>query len=104
MVYVAMSMMDGATGSTPNGWIWGYNASNLQAAPLSYETTDDASGGRQGGIWQAAGGLAAGLDSASGSTYIYFSTGDGDFNLDGTGGKNAGDSFVKISPSLPNPP
>jgi hypothetical protein len=103
MVYVAISMMDGA-GGNPNGWIWGYNAQNLAAAPLSFETTDDSSGGRRGGIWQAAGGLAAGLDSATGSTYIFFSTGDGDFNLDSTGGKNAGDSFVKISPSLPNPP
>jgi len=101
-VYAAFSMMDAATGN-PNGWIWSFDAHNLSTAPLSYETTPD-SPSRRGGIWQGAAGLAAGLDSSKGSTYIYFSTGDGDFNLDSTGGKNAGDSFVKLSPSLPQIP
>jgi hypothetical protein len=61
-------------------------------------------GGQRGGIWQGAAGLAAGLDSGTGSTYIYTSTGDGDFDLNVSGGLNAADSFLKLSPALPQSP
>lgn len=99
-IYVAFSMMDGASGN-PNGWIFGYNAKNLSQTPLSYETTPEPSAQR-GGIWQGGAGLAAGVDSSGGSTYIYFSTGDGDFDVD-TGGTNVSNSLVKLTTSLTIP-
>lgn len=43
------------------------------------------------------------MDSSSGSTFIYFSTGDGDFDLYNAGGTNASDSFVKVTTSLTIP-
>ena len=55
-----------------------------------YRTTPDQWGG---GIWQANGGLAA---DTSGN--LYFVTGNGIFDAN-TGGRNYGDSWVKISPS-----
>jgi hypothetical protein len=42
-VYAAFSMMDAAQGN-PNGWIWAFNAQNLAAPPLSYETTPETGG------------------------------------------------------------
>lgn len=85
---------------TPNhhGWIFSYNAATL-APGTFYCTTCDSGTSNGGGIWQGAGGLAAGLDSAAGNTYIYFAVGDGDFDLS-TGGQNAGDSFVKMPTDL----
>ena len=101
-VYVAFSMLDGA-GNDPNGFLLSFDASTLTNLPLKYETTDDSSGGRRGGIWQGAAGPAAGVDSSTGSVNIFFSTGDGDFNVDGSGGKNAANSFVKLTTTLAIP-
>jgi len=71
-----------------HGWILGYNAATLQQV-LVYNTTPNGEGG---GIWQGGAGLAA---DAAGN--IYFVTGDGKFDAS-SGGKDYGDSFVKISP------
>ena len=101
MVYVALSMVDGDTHQPP-GWIFGYNAQNLGDTnyPLSYDATPN---GDRGGIWQDGAGLAAGPDTnVSTGTFIYFSTGDGTFNVD-TGGSDVADSFVKLTPSLAIP-
>jgi hypothetical protein len=100
VVYAAFSMMDGARPLT-NGWILGYNASNLgdSSYPLKFPTTTTvdihgkANGG--GGVWQGGGGLAAGKD-ANGGQYIYFGTGNGVY--DGT--SNWGDSFLKLKTDL----
>jgi hypothetical protein len=108
MVYAAYSMMDGAAGgpgSDPNGFIFGYDAADLSAPPLIYSPTPGlrADGG---GIWEGGAGLAFGQDSASGSNYIYFPTGNGVFDLNNVGGTNgpdAGDSFVKVTTSLQLP-
>jgi len=72
-----------------HGWILGYNAATLQQV-LVYNTTPNGEGG---GIWQGGAGLAA---DAAGN--IYFVTGDGKFDAN-SGGKDYGDSFVKINPS-----
>jgi len=100
MVYAAFSMMDGASGD-PNGWIWAYNGHNLTTTPLSYETTDGVNGKRRGGIWQGGAGLMSAKD-ANGGYHIYFSTGDGDFDLDQPQSPNtdAADSFLKLRPDL----
>jgi hypothetical protein len=99
-VYVAFSMMDGVPGPHPRGWILGFNAQNLQSTTLAYSPVPGA-GLVGGGIWQAGAGLAAGVDQ-SGTTYIYFSTADGTFDLT-SGGMDAADSLIKLTTSLQYP-
>jgi len=104
-VYAGFSMMDGAPAPFPPGWIFAYNAQNLADLnyPKVYATTPttlpDINGG---GIWQGAGGLAAGIDSDNGSTYVYVGTGNGTFDADPAGGSGPdyGESFVKLTTGL----
>jgi concanavalin A-like lectin/glucanase superfamily protein/HYDIN/CFA65/VesB family protein len=72
-----------------HGWVIGYNASTLQQAAVYCVSPD----GYGGGIWSSGGGLGA---DASGN--IYFTTGNGDFNAN-SGGRDFGDSVVKIGPN-----
>ncbi len=74
-----------------HGWLFAYNATNLQEKPYVYNDTPN---GAQGGIWQGAGGIAA---DASGN--IYVTTGNGTFDAN-TGGPDYGDSILKLSPDL----
>jgi len=101
-VYVAFSMMDGDF-PNPSGWIFGYDAHDLQSSsfPLIYATTPgpgDKKNRHGGGIWQGGGGLAAAGDQ-NGGNYIYFSTGDGVFDANNSG-SDYGDSFVKLTTQL----
>jgi hypothetical protein len=102
MVYAAFSMIDGGAGD-PNGFIWAYNAHNLATTPFSYETTPGTNK-RRGGIWQAGAGLVASKD-ANGSYYLYFSTGDGDFDLSAPqpANEDGADSFIKLNTDLSLP-
>jgi hypothetical protein len=98
-IYVAFSEVDGAGTpgvSVPHGWIYAFDALDLANAPLVWSSTPSGEGG---GLWAAGAGLAAGLDSPTGTTNIYVVTGDGDFTAN-TGGTDYGDSFVKLTPSL----
>ncbi|HTC48230.1 MAG TPA: hypothetical protein VK722_12965 [Candidatus Aquilonibacter sp.] len=98
-VYVGLSSIggSGAPGvNVPSGWVFGYDAQNLGATPYSWIATLDGEGG---GVWASGAGIAAGLDSPGGSTYLYLVTGDGDFNAN-TGGMDYGDSFVKLTANL----
>jgi hypothetical protein len=98
-VYVGLSSIggSGAPGlNVPSGWVFGYDAQNLAATPYVWNSTPNGEGG---GVWASGAGLAAGLDSPGGSTYIYLITGDGNFNAN-TGGFDYGDSFVKLNTSL----
>ena len=72
-----------------HGWVLGYNATTLQQV-LVY---NDTANGSDGGIWMNGDGLAT--DSTGN---LYFITGNGTFDAN-TGGKDYGDSFVKISPT-----
>ena len=102
-LYVAFSAMDGSGTpglSVARGWILNYDALNLSAAPIAWSSTPTGEGA---GIWMAGAGLAAGLDSPAGSTYLYFSTGDGTFDVN-LGGSNYGDSFVKLATNLTTVP
>jgi hypothetical protein len=79
------------------GWVFGYKASDL--TPIaSYCLTCGSSTANGGGIWQGGAGLASGTD-ASGKGYLFFATGDGTFDLN-NGGKDAGDSFLKMTTDL----
>ncbi len=88
VVYFAFS----SHGDIPpwNGWVLGYNATNLQQV-LAYNACPASNG--EGGIWMNGDGPAADV-----SSNIYFITGNGVFDAN-TGGSNYGDSFVKINPA-----
>ena len=74
---------------TYHGWIIGYNATTYrQVATAIYNDSPD---GQEGGIWMGGAGPAVDKDG-----YMYLATGNGDFNLS-SGGRNAGDSFIKLS-------
>jgi IPT/TIG domain len=70
-----------------HGWMISYDAATLNQLTIFNDTPD---GGR-GGIWMAGGGPAA---DSSGNVYLL--TGNGDFNANNTGGRNYGDSFLKM--------
>ena len=76
-----------------HGWVMGYtptgNPPTLQQV-MAYCVSPDGYGG---GIWASGGGLGA---DSSGN--IYFNTGNGDFTAN-TGGRDYGDSVVKLGPS-----
>jgi hypothetical protein len=78
-----------------NGWVIAYNATTLQRT-AAFMVSPDANGG---GIWHAAGGLAA---DAQGNVYAV--TGNGQNNPNsfsaGSGGRDYGNSIIKLSPSL----
>jgi hypothetical protein len=73
-----------------HGWLFAYNASTLQRN-RSFVVTPNGYGA---GIWASGGGPAADANNN-----IYFSTGDGTFDVD-KGGIDYGDSVIKLSPSL----
>ncbi len=98
-IYIGFSEIDGVGVpgvNIPHGWVFGYDAQNLTAAPYIWNSTPSGEGG---GVWASGAGLAAGADSPGGSTYIYLVTGDGDFTAN-TGGSDYGDSFVKLTTAL----
>jgi hypothetical protein len=100
-VYIGFSAIAGfgkPGTSIPQGWVFGYDAANLAAAPLTWSSTPNGEGG---GLWQSGGGLAAGIDSPHGQTFLYLATGDGTFDVN-TGGSDYGDSLVKLTTSLAN--
>jgi len=74
-----------------HGWIMSYSASTLQQTYIY----NDSANGAEGGIWAAGGPL---VTDSNGN--IYFVSGNGDFNLNTTGGVNASDAIIKISPQL----
>jgi hypothetical protein len=73
-----------------HGWIMAYNAQTLAQVAVVNTTPN----GTLGGVWQAGNGPA--VDSEGN---IYFSTGDGTFDLN-TGGVDFGDSLVKMDANL----
>jgi hypothetical protein len=76
--------------SGAHGWILSYDASNLTQI-AAYSSTPD---GTLGGIWQSGAGLSA--DSVGN---VYAASGDGTFDAS-TGGRDYGDSVVKLNSSL----
>ncbi len=87
VVYIAI----GSVGDIANyhGWVFAYNASTLQRVAIFNDTPN----GYAGGIW--GGGQGPVTDGSN----LYLISGDGLFDAD-TGGKDYGDTFFKLSPSL----
>jgi hypothetical protein len=97
IVYVAFAAHEDAT--PYHGWLFGYNAANLQQKPHVFNTTPNGvsgpNGGADGGIWGAGGAPA--VDSANN---VYVATGNGIFDQ-GTGmamRNDYGDSVLSLSP------
>jgi hypothetical protein len=86
VVYIAF----GAVGEVPpfHGWVMGYSAATLQQVAVFNASPD----GEAAGIW--AGGQALAADNNS----IFLATGNGSFDGD-SGGRNWGDSFLRLDPS-----
>ncbi|MGA8763611.1 MAG: choice-of-anchor D domain-containing protein [Candidatus Sulfotelmatobacter sp.] len=84
-VYVAL-------GGSQHGWLFAYNATTL--APLASSPLNTTPNGTLGSIWQSGNGLA--VDSQGN---LFFSTGDGTFDVN-TGGRDYGDTVMKLSPTL----
>ena len=99
-VYIAFSMMDGAGYPFPNGAIFGYDAMTLSSTTMfSLQTSQGRIGtSNGGGIWMGAAGPAYGTD-VNGKNWISLTTANGTFDLNTTGGTNAGDSFLKLNPN-----
>jgi len=96
-VYVAIGGQFGDP-APDRGWVFAYNASNLQQQMAVFTTCPDlpsVGATRQigGSIWMSAAG------PSSDGTNIFVTTGNGDFNVN-TGGHDYGDSIIKLSPSL----
>jgi PKD repeat protein len=72
-----------------HGWLFSYNATNLQRLAIFCTTPN----GMKGGIWGSGMGPAVDADG-----YIYVATANGNFDKD-TGGLDIGDSVVKFSVS-----
>ena len=105
LVYIAFSMMDNAPPPFPSGWVFAYDAQNLAATnyPKIFATTPTTEKETNGGgIWQGGAGLAAGIDSKGGKTYIYVGTGNGTFNAYKSKPPNTdyGQSFIKLNTDL----
>jgi hypothetical protein len=100
-VYVAFSMMDGAT-NYPPGFIFRYYGDDLSQVPLVFTTEPNLTTGAGGGIWMDGAAPAAGVDASGGSTFLYFTTADGTFdkNVNGSHCVDCGDSFVKLTYGL----
>ena len=89
-----------------HGWVMSYKASDLAQDHVYSDTSTSATSAAnkfgnapqtsaQGGIWQAGQGLT--VDHAGN---IYFSSGNGAFEVSSGGVQQTGNSFVKLSPTL----
>jgi hypothetical protein len=74
-----------------DGWVLGYNASDLSQQYVFNAAPD----GSEAGIWMSGGGPAASPDNAD----LYMSTGNGTFDAS-TGGPDYGDSVLRLSPGI----
>jgi hypothetical protein len=72
-----------------HGWLFGYDAGNLQTRLSIYNATPN---GTRGGIW-----MGGGAPAVDGGGNLYVLTGNGNFN---PGSNDFGDSALKLSPTL----
>jgi hypothetical protein len=91
IVYVAFGSHCDSHSMQYHGWVLAYEAATLKQVAVFNATP----GGGQAGIWQSGMGLAA---DASGA--IYLATGNGTFSANQPGGRDFGDSVVKLGTDL----
>lgn len=88
VVYLAFASHEDYT--PYHGWVLGYSASTLQQLYVYNDTPN----GSEGGIWQSGQGMV--LDA---NNNLYLMVGNGTADVQ-TGGKDYGEGFVKLSPTL----
>jgi outer membrane protein assembly factor BamB len=76
-----------------HGWIFAYDAATLSKRG-AFTTIGDWHDVNGGGIWQSGFGL-----TGDGAGNVFFTTGNGPFNAD-DGGRDYGDSLLKLTPDL----
>jgi outer membrane protein assembly factor BamB len=76
-----------------HGWIFAYDAETLHKR-AAFTTIGDWHNVNGGGIWQSGFGL-----TSDPSGHVFFTTGNGPFNAD-EGGRDYGDSLLKLAPDL----
>jgi len=82
-----------------HGWVFGYDAATLTRVGVFATTPDTPSGQTSAaGVWQGGMGLAADPEG-----YIYFTTGNGDFSANNPGGRDYGDTVVKLQSNFTVP-
>jgi hypothetical protein len=78
-----------------DGWVLGYDASDLSSPASQLYAFNDAPDGSEAGIWMSGSGPAASPESPD----VYVSTGNGTFDAN-TGGPDYGDSVLRLAPGL----
>lgn len=91
-VYVGIGSHCDNASTRITGWMLRFNTALQQTA--AFNTEDDSAANSLASVWMA--GYASAVD-ASGN--IYFATGNGPYDVN-TGGKNYGESVLKMSPDL----
>lgn len=93
-IYIGIGGLYGDTAPC-RGWILGYNAASLAQTCVYTTAPDDGTGSQTAfagaSIWMSGGGIV------SDGTYLYASTGNGDFDATAPG-NDYGDSVIKLQP------
>lgn len=92
VVYVAFGSNCDKHLASYHGWVFGYDASTLNRVGVFATTPDTPSGSTSAaGVWQGGMGLAADPQG-----FIYFTTGNGNFNANVLGKRDYGDTVIKL--------
>jgi hypothetical protein len=96
VIYVGFGSHGDAHLAFYHGWVFAYDATTLAQIGVFNATPDTPSGAASAaGIWQSGMGLAGDPQG-----FVYFTTGNGDFTASQPGGKDYGDTVVKLTPGL----
>jgi hypothetical protein len=95
-IYIGFGSICDWSPGTYHGWVLAYNATTLkQVGAFCTTPNSEPIGNDMGGIWQGGMGLAADPEG-----FVYFTTGNGDFDANVKGGTNYGDTAVRLAPDF----
>ena len=99
-VYIGFGSHCDNSGSQYHGWVLAYDATTLKQVGVFCTTPDsDPTGDDMGAVWQGGMGVAADPQG-----FVYFLTGNGEFDANVAGGKNYGDTALKLPAKFAVPP
>jgi hypothetical protein len=94
-IHVAFGSQGDAHLEAYHGWVFAYHAATLARVGVYCVTPDIPANQEAAGVWQSGMGLAADPQG-----FVYFTTGNGQFNANNPGGRDYGDSVVKLTNAL----